>query len=84
MTKLYVVCHFDQETDDDNDEEKLIGVYSTKDRAQQAIDRLRDKPGFRDFPERWWIDEFILDKDSAWTDGFVTMYPGDIPGEGTR
>ena len=81
MTKVYVVLHYDQETFDDDDQEKQIGVYSTEERAQQAIERLRDKPGFRDFPERWMISDIVLDKDSFWTDGFITVRPGDKPWE---
>jgi hypothetical protein len=78
MTTLYILHHRDQETYDANDEDKVIGVYSSEARAQQAIERLRDKPGFRDFPERWFIGELTLDKDStAWNEGFITVYRGD-------
>lgn len=76
MKALYILHHYDQETYDNNDHEKIIGVYSTEKHAEQAIERLRDKPGFRDFPERWFISRMVLDKDSAWTDGFVTMRSG--------
>jgi len=69
--------HYDQETLADEEHEKLIGAYSTEERAQQAIDRLRDKPGFRDFPDRWVTDEIVVDKDSFWTDGFISVKPGE-------
>ncbi len=77
MTTLYLVRHFDQETDDDDDKEKVIGVYSTLDLAKQAIERLRDKPGFRDYPERWLICHETLNKD-WWEEGFATALPGGI------
>jgi len=50
---------------------KLIGIYSTPERAREAIHRLRDQPGFKAFPEGWEIQERTLDQDS-WTQGFVT------------
>jgi hypothetical protein len=81
MTNIYVVWHLDQETMEDDDQEKLIGAYSTEECGKEAIARLRDKPGFRDFPERWHIDHIVLDKDSFWTDGFITVRPGDKPWE---
>lgn len=84
MKKIFVVCHLDQETMDDDEQEKQVGVYSTNERAEQAIERLRDKPGFRDFPERWFIHELTLDQDSFWMDGFVTVYPGDEPWKNSK
>jgi len=77
MTTLYIVVHYDQETDEDNDHYKTIGIYSTEKRARQAIERLSQKPGFRDYPSRWRMGPTVLDKDEAWTDGFATVYPGD-------
>jgi hypothetical protein len=77
MTTVYVVHHKDHETLEDNDHEKIIGVYSTLERAEQAIERLRDKPGFREFPDWWWVERMVLNKDTYWTDGFVTVQPGE-------
>jgi hypothetical protein len=77
MAIVYLVRHYDQETAEDDDKEKIIGVYSTEALAKQAIERLKDKPGFLDFPSWWWIDHITLNKDS-WTDGFVTALPGGI------
>lgn len=77
MTTVYILYHYDQETLEDNDHRKMVGVYSTEKRAEQAIERLRDKPGFREFPERWFIGHAVLDKDTQWTDGFVTIQPGE-------
>ena len=50
---------------------KLIGVYSTKEAAQQAVDRLKLKPGFCDTPDGFSIDLYILDEDN-WTEGYFT------------
>ncbi len=74
MTKVYVVWHYDQETLEDEEHEKLIGAYSTEQLAQEAIERLRDKPGFRDFPERWEIIDMVLDRVTDWAEGFTTFH----------
>jgi hypothetical protein len=51
------------------DEAKLIGIYSTRELAEQAKARVRDKPGFQDHPEDFLISEVLLDRD-GWTEGF--------------
>jgi hypothetical protein len=40
-----------------------IGVYSSLERAEQAIARLRQRPGFRDYPDGFRIDGRLLDED---------------------
>ena len=36
-------------------DDMLLGVFSTREKAQQAMDFLRDKPGFRDLPSNFKI-----------------------------
>jgi len=48
---------------------KLCGVYSTRSAAEAARARLVAKPGFRDTPASFSIDEYQLDHDH-WTEGF--------------
>jgi hypothetical protein len=59
---------------------KTIGIYSSREKAAQAIDRLKDKPGFCENPllfnpaedERasgFIIDAYVLDVDN-WSEGF--------------
>jgi hypothetical protein len=76
MTIVYLVHHYDSEPDDGIDYDKVIGFYSSRELAQQAIGRLHDKPGFRECPQGWKIADIILDKDDAWRDGFATMING--------
>jgi len=52
----------------DEEDVKLIGVYSTRDAAQKAIDRLKSQPGFRDTPTGFSIDAYTLDEDN-WAEG---------------
>jgi len=61
---------FVQERHQAEDVELLIGVYETEAAAEAAIDRLRHKPGFIDFPEGFQIHSRELGQDD-WTEGFV-------------
>ena len=70
MNKEVQILWFVRERAECEDIELLIGVYETKDAAEAAIDRLRNKPGFVDFPEGFLIEGLELGKDN-WTDGFV-------------
>ncbi len=51
---------------------KLIGIYTSRANAEQAIERLKQQPGFRDVPEGFVLDQYTLDEDN-WTEGFVTV-----------
>jgi hypothetical protein len=57
--------------DDENEDIKLVGVYSTELRARDAIARLSSRPGFRDHLDGFHITEQELDKDE-WTEGFIS------------
>ena len=54
---------------DDHEDVKLIGVYSSEQRARDAIDRLKDAPGFAEHREGFCIDAYELDQDH-WESGF--------------
>jgi hypothetical protein len=68
-------AHFDPEAldfDEETDDAQLIGVYSTRDGADAAVERTRLLEGFRDEPDCFMIDAHTLDED-GWTDGYVTV-----------
>ncbi|WP_454786547.1 DUF7336 domain-containing protein [Nocardia macrotermitis] len=69
MDYVYVVQH---ELDDVSADVKLIGVYSSMESAEEAVDRLRRKPGFITSPDGFIIDRYKLDRDH-WADGFVSI-----------
>jgi hypothetical protein len=54
------------------DETKMIGAYSSRNEAENAIARLSLQPGFNEKPECFCIDEYELDMDH-WTEGYVTV-----------
>jgi len=74
MESVFVLLHV-HEMPEQEDDEKLIGVYRTKDDAEAAILRLRDKPGFREATDGFAIDEYVLNQDH-WQEGYVTIRHG--------
>jgi hypothetical protein len=49
----------------------LLGVYSTRERAEARILEAKVQPGFRDHPEDFEISEYRVDRDE-WPEGFGT------------
>ncbi|MEY2465888.1 MAG: hypothetical protein QOD03_409 [Verrucomicrobiota bacterium] len=72
--KVFLVHHSYEVEPCGHDETKLIGIYSTRQSAEAAIERLSIQPGFRDKPEYFSIDEYAIDKDN-WTEGYITLNP---------
>lgn len=70
------VLHHVHEIDEDREDDKLIGVYSSEEAAQAAIARLSVQPGFRETVSGFHVDRYPVDKDH-WDEGFVTIRPGE-------
>ena len=64
---------FTREYDDRRDTELSIGVYESREEAEMAVEMLRAKEGFRDYPEGFQIHEWKVGL-TGWMDGFVTTY----------
>ena len=60
--------------DDGEESVKLIGVYSSRAAAEAAIARLRQQPGFSEWPDEFHLDPYELDVDH-WTEGFGVPWP---------
>jgi hypothetical protein len=71
VTKVYVLQHV-HTLEDEEEDVKLIGVYSSRENAQAAIERLSQVPGFSDALGGFHIDEYQLDKDQ-WVEGYSTL-----------
>ncbi len=56
----------------DNDDFKIIGIYSTRINADVALNRLKTKPGFSAHEDEFIIDEYPLDRD-FWFEGFTDL-----------
>lgn len=53
------------------DETKVIGIYSSKEKAEETVKRYKQLPGFKDYPDEcFYIDEYELDSDN-WQEGFI-------------
>ena len=70
MAQTVYLLWFVQEHEQSQETELLIGVYESEIAAKAAIERLRNKPGFVDFPNGFEIHAREVGKDS-WTEGFV-------------
>jgi len=70
MDSVFILWHSHEV--DGNADEKLIGVYRTRDDAEAAIDRLVDKPGFRNVRDGFEIHEYVLGRD-GWTEGYISQ-----------
>lgn len=67
---VFVLSHT-QPVGDGAEDLKIIGIYSAEEKAQVALGRVKDKPGFRDHLEGFEIAAHVIDRD-GWTEGFFT------------
>jgi hypothetical protein len=58
--------------EEDGDNVKLLGVYSTEAAALARIDTARTAPGFADEPDCFMVDVYTVDQDE-WTEGFIRL-----------
>jgi hypothetical protein len=69
MKTVYLLYHSHDSAEGD-DNYKLLGIFSTEKKAQDAIDSFRLKPGFVDYPDDFSIDKYEIDK-AYWSEGFA-------------
>lgn len=69
MDTVFILWHHHR-IEDDTDS-KLIGVYSSEVDARRAQQRLAEKPGFKDAPEGFEVEECKLGQD-GWTEGYIS------------
>lgn len=70
MRTVFLVQHV--HNIDNNEEVKTIGIYSDEKQAELAIKRLHQQPGFREVPQGFTVDRYVLDQD-YWAEGFETV-----------
>ena len=84
MKTVYLVQHLHMLPDEIEDV-KTIGIYSSRETAEAAVDRLKHQPGFQDLPnlvdeadfsrpgtpEGFYIDAYEIDSDH-WESGYIT------------
>ena len=72
LTDVFLLWHTHDLNDDfgTHEETKLIGVFSSEKKASEAIEQLKCKEGFRDFPVSCFeISRMKIDQ-TNWADGF--------------
>jgi hypothetical protein len=67
----FVLQHL-REDEDGYDNVKLLGVYSSLEFAEAAVERYKNLPGFVEHQEGFDISGYELDEDH-WTEGFVDL-----------
>lgn len=55
------------------DEVRIIGLYSTKRKAKEALLNYQCKVGFKSHIDGFWIEKWKVDDNFQWVDGFVTI-----------
>jgi hypothetical protein len=67
---VYLLWHSHTFPDGETDN-KLLGVYSSREGAMDRQRAAATSPGFSDEPEGFAVSEYQLD-DDHWTEGYVT------------
>ena len=70
---VYLVQHVSDE-DGPHEIVHTVGVYSSPAAAEAAILRARGLPGFTNWPDGFYVDRYVLDKDQ-WVEGFGSAEP---------
>jgi hypothetical protein len=68
-TTVFLVWH-NHGPIEDSDNAKLLGVFSSRELAQERVEAALTEPGFADHPEGFTVDEYVVDQ-HEWIEGFV-------------
>lgn len=74
IERVYVLHHmYEYGGKNEHEEIKLIGIFSCKELAEETVKKYKCLKGFSRYPEEcFYIDEYEIDKEAGWQDGFVT------------
>jgi hypothetical protein len=70
LQQVYLLWHT-HELEDGESNEKLLGVYSTEEKATRRMASAKKLPGFREAPAGFEVAPYVVDRDE-WAEGFVT------------
>ena len=54
------------------EETKIIGIYSSREKADSIVNEYKELPAFKDYPNDFFIDGYDIDMDN-WKEGFVRI-----------
>lgn len=72
--KTVFLLHHVRELSAGREDVKLIGVFSTEEKARAAFERLKRQPGFCESVSGFQVNRYIIDQ-VEWAEGFVTIEP---------
>lgn len=83
MRELYILRHiYNFEGEDGSQyqfEDKFLGIYSSKEKAGEAVNRYIEMEGFRQYPrECFKLEKWEVNQDTAWREGFVKMQEANL------
>lgn len=83
MKELYILRHIYNFEGEDGSrylfEDKFLGIYSSMEKAEEAIERYIEMEGFQLYPRKCFqIEKWKTNLDSAWREGFVKMYEANL------
>ena len=68
---VYLLQHVARE-DTDDEGIKVLGIYSTREKAEIAIEQFKLLPGFDRYPDSFHVGKYELDKLER-SEGFITQ-----------
>lgn len=70
---IYLLYHlYEFGEDNENEESKILGIYSSEEKVYEAIERYYKLDGFNKYPKTcFMVDEYNVDVDTGWKEGFV-------------
>ncbi|MFT4076067.1 MAG: hypothetical protein QM647_11105 [Asticcacaulis sp.] len=66
------LLHHTHRVNEDHEDIKLLGVFSSPEQAERARQRAVNLPGFKDTPDGFSIDKYLIDR-MGWTTGYRTI-----------
>ena len=70
--KIYLLYHMYEYGEDEDEEIKFLGIYSSEQEASKAMERYYKLAGFREYPKEFFIiDDYVVNEDTHWKEGFV-------------
>lgn len=67
--KAVFIVQYERIISEDDEEVKVIGIYSTKVKAEKALEDVKMRGTFKDYSGDFYISKYELDK-AHWTEGF--------------
>lgn len=71
IKEVYILQHV-HEFGGGHEDVKILGIFSSESKAIELIEKYKMQPGFKDYPDGFATDRYVLDK-AEWIEGFSTL-----------